>query len=839
MAEEPIFTGSDIVPADAILPHTLFVIPVYSSPIYPGMIAPIIVSKPKAVETVNEVLRNKGILGLVLAADERSEDELLPVPQSAQIPTGSEQMMAPNGLPTPLVKAPEVGPLKGMYKVGTAVRVIKKLNTSEGAITLLVHSLKRFELKKVVRQEPYAVVQVDYKDDVTEKSVELDALTRLVIGQVKKLSEHNPFFTEEIKLAMVNAPGAAALADLVAFALSLKKEEAQDFLETTSIRVRFEKLLFYLRREQEVTDVQKKISEDVNKRVQQMQREFFLKEQLRSIKRELGGDDEGAKSFDNYKKRIETMKLSEEARKVAKEELRKLEMTSENSPEYNVIRNYLDWMLDLPWGIVTKDNLDLKQARKILDEDHYGIAKVKDRILEYLAVRKLNPEAKSSILCLVGPPGVGKTSLGKSIARAMGRNFFRFSLGGMRDEAEIKGHRRTYIGAMPGKLLNAMKRSASQNPVLLLDEVDKLGMSFQGDPASALLEVLDPEQNQSFLDHYLDVPFDLSKVMFVLTANSLSSIPEPLLDRMEIIEMTGYTLEEKEKIAVTHVIPKELKNHGLTKEQLQFPKETLHRIMLDYCREPGMRSAQKMIATICRKVATKIVESNSKNKLRKIKPEDLYNYLGPEKFENELARSERTPGVVVGLAWTPMGGQILFVEAGDVPKRPGVVKVARTKAKSQPKEIGFGNIQYTGQLGAVMTESVSIAYSFVKKKLKNDKGAVRFFEENDIHVHVPAGAIPKDGPSAGITMAVALYSLATGKPTKSKLAMTGELSLVGKVLPVGGIREKVLAAKRAGIKTVILPKKNKKDLKEMSEDNIKGLHFEFVETIDEVFKKAF
>lgn len=791
--------NADLVPLDSVLPQTLFVIPIQTSPIFPGMVAPLVLSKPKLIETAEQAMANRGIVGLILTKED------------------------------------------GVYGVGTAVRILRKLNTSDGGMTVLVHSLKRFQVKKVVREEPYMVVQVDYKDDILEKSIELDALTRSVISQVKKLSESNPFFTEEIKLAMINTPGSGPLADLVAFALSLKKEDAQDFLETTVVRQRFEKLLFHLKREEEVAEVQRRINEDVNQKIHSMQREFFLKEQMRSIRRELG-DDESNRSAEKYRERIEKTKLSEEAQKIAFEELSKLESIPETSPEYNVTRNYLDWMLSLPWGIHTGDNLDLKHARAVLDEDHYGIEKVKERILEFLAVRKLKPDAKGSVLCLVGPPGVGKTSLGRSIARAMERNFFRFSLGGMRDEAEIKGHRRTYIGAMPGKILNALKRAGSSNPILLLDEVDKLGASFQGDPASALLEVLDPEQNQAFLDHYLDVSYDLSDTLFIVTANTTSTIPAPLLDRMEVVELSGYTLEEKQEIARKHILPKEIEKHGLKQGQVEIPDATMRKIMLSYSREPGVRSLQQMIGAICRKVAARVVK-NPRLKKVVIKEKDLYTYLGPERFENELARRTQAAGVVVGLAWTSMGGQILFIEASDVPRRLSAEPISRIAARERDRERprsdnSFGQFKLTGQIGEVMTESAAIAYSYVKKKTKSNKVARKFFDENDIHVHIPAGAIPKDGPSAGVTMATALLSLVTGKRARSEVAMTGELSLTGKVLPVGGIREKVLAAKRAGIKTIILPKQNKKDLKEIPPQNLKGLKFVFADAVEDVFKTA-
>lgn len=801
--------------ADTLLPSTLFVIPVQTSPVFPGMFSPLVLSKPELIETVEEAMQNRGLVGLLLSRDpDEAIDSKLPAPKKNFVPS--------------------VENLESLYNIGVAVRIIRKLNDTNGGMAVLVHALKRFKVRKVVRKEPFLVVQVDYLDDIVERGLELDALTRAVISQVKALSETNPFFTEEMKLALANAPNPAALADLVAFALGLKKEDAQDFLETSSTKERFEKLLFFLKREQEVSDLQKRISEDVGHKIQKMQREFFLREQLRSIKRELNSEEEGGLSTpDKFREKIEQLKLSEEARKVALEEVSKLEVIPETSPEYNVTRNYLEWMLSLPWGTETKDNLDLQHARKVLDDDHYGIPKVKERILEFLAVRKLNPKHKGSIVCLVGPPGVGKTSLGRSIARSMGRNFFRFSLGGMRDEAEIKGHRRTYIGAMPGKILNAMKRSGSLNPVLVLDEIDKLGASFQGDPASALLEVLDPEQNQAFLDHYLDVPFDLSKVLFIVTANTTATIPAPLLDRMEVIELNGYTLEEKQKIAYNYVIPKEVEAHGLKTGQLEITPDALDKIISGYAKEPGMRSLQQKISTICRKVATKIVESPKIKKV-KITQNDIYEYLGPQRFENEVLRRVQAPGVVVGLAWTPLGGDILFIEAGDIPRL--VTAEAKT---SKLKDISYGQLKVTGKLGDVMSESAAIAYSYVKKKTRNNRTARAFFEENDIHLHVPAGAIPKDGPSAGVTMATALLSLVTDKKVRRDVAMTGEISLVGQVLPVGGIREKVLAARRAGIKTVIMPQQNKKDLRELPKENLKGLHFVFAKTIDDVFKAAF
>ena len=676
---------------------------------------------------------------------------------------------------------------------------------------------------------PYIVVETEYLEDQLEKSTEMDALTRSVISQVKKLSEANPFFTEEMRLAMINAPGPGTVADLVAFALTLPKVEAQEFLETLSVKERFEKLLLHLRREQDVADLQKKIHEDVNNKLTKLQREFFLKEQLKSIKRELGMEVDGKdKSSRTFRERIDAAGMPEEVKKTALEELEKFESLSESSPEYNVSRNYLETLCSLPWSKETVDNLELDHAQAVLDSEHYGLEKVKERIIEFLAVRKLKADPRGSIICLVGPPGVGKTSIGKSIAKTLGRTFFRFSLGGMRDEAEIKGHRRTYVGAMPGKVIQGLKRAGTKNAVLLLDEIDKLGQSFQGDPASALLEVLDPEQNTAFLDHYVDVPFDLSKVLFITTANSMDTIPGPLLDRMEVIELPGYTLEEKEDIATRYVIPKELDANGIQPSQLKFEKAALRKMMTDYAREPGLRSLQKLINRIARKAAAQIVtemkfQAKSKKASRiasiYVREEDLNTWLGPKRFYNEIAERIGVPGVVVGLAWTAMGGDILFIEATDT--------------------LGSGNLKLTGKMGDVMTESASIAWTYVKKKAYAEGLLDRkFLKFRDLHLHIPAGAIPKDGPSAGITMATALYSLVSGKKVKHKLAMTGELSLVGKVLPVGGIKEKILAAKRTGINTLILPKLNEKDISEVPAYALKGMTIHYVSNIEEVFPLA-
>ncbi len=760
--------------------------------VFPSLMAPLLVNHPRWIATIEEAINRQRLIGLLMTREGDVEEGTRP---------------------------------EDLYDYGVVVKILKRLKMPDGSVNLLVHSMKRFRSKRVLSEHPYIVVEAEYLDDVVEKGTEMDALTRSVISHVKKLSEVNPFFTEEMRLAMINAPGPGTVADLVAFALSLPKNDAQEFLETVSVKSRFEKLLIHLRREQDVADVQHRIQTEVNSKINKLQREFFLKEQLKVIKRELGMEEDGKeKSSRTFRERIEAAGMPEDVKKIALEELEKFESISESSPEHNISRNYLETICSLPWSKETEEHVDLGRARQVLDSEHFGLEKVKERILEFLAVRKLKSDRKGSIICLVGPPGVGKTSIGKSIAKTLGRNFYRFSLGGMRDEAEIKGHRRTYVGAMPGKVIQAMRRAGSKNPVLMLDEIDKLGQSFQGDPASALLEVLDPEQNVSFVDHYLDVPFDLSKVLFIATANSTSTIPGPLLDRMEVIELAGYTLEEKEDIALRYVIPKEIANHGLKPSQLRIDRAALKRIMTDYAREPGLRTLQQLIGKIARKAAAQIVsqaEVNGPSSAMKVivREEDLTEWLGPKRFYNEVAERITVPGVVVGLAWTAMGGDILFIEATDLP--------------------GTGNLKWTGQMGNVMSESAAIAWSYVKKKAATELGLNQeYFKERDFHLHIPAGAIPKDGPSAGVTMATALYSLLSGRIAKQKFAMTGELSLTGKVLPVGGIKEKVMAARRAGITQIILPKLNEKDVTEVPKYALRGITLHFVNRVEEVFALA-
>ncbi|MFA6237355.1 MAG: endopeptidase La [Bacteriovorax sp.] len=807
------------------LPEVVVIIPIMNSPIFPGMIAPIILSEEKFTPELDESLLRTGYIALNLVKNELKDDEGEIIPEE-EIDFDKKE-----------IKSGDI------YKVGVLCKVVKKLKLPDGSVNVLVHGMKRYRASEILSESPVLKTKIEVFDDILETDEELDAYTRSVINQVKKLSEINPYFNEEMKLAMLNSPSPGALADLVAFAISLDIPEAQDFLETLVVKKRFAKLLVYLKREKDVADIQKKISDEVNDKVNKYQREYFLREQLKVIRSELGmEEDEKSRDLKRIKEEIEKVGMPEAVLKTAKEELERLELIPDSSPEYNVARTYLTWLIELPWKKSTNDNVDIATSRKILEKDHYGLEKAKERILEFLAVRKLKPSYDGTILCLAGPPGVGKTSLGKSIATALGRTFYRFSLGGMRDEAEIKGHRRTYVGAMPGKIVQALKRVEVNNPVIMLDEIDKIGKSFQGDPASALLEVLDPEQNSAFIDNYLDIPFDLSKVLFIATANYINDIPEALLDRMEVIELSGYTLEEKVAITTKWIIPRQLKKHGLKSSDFSLTLAVIKKIIADYAREPGVRVLEQHIAKLCRRAALDKVSHPKKKTKFTPTTENLEGMLGTPRFQSEIAEKKNKPGVVTGLAWTAYGGEILFIETLPL------------------KGKGF---KLTGQLGGVMNESANLAYSYVKKLLQNeidateeslskavkkkmpvvDKNKVHIETEDylaghEVHLHLPAGATPKDGPSAGITMALALYSLATNKAVNSDLAMTGELSLTGKVMPVGGIKEKVLAAKRAGIKNIILPKQNEKDLKEVPVLHRKGMKFYPVSHFDEVLKIA-
>ena len=741
-----------------------------------------------------------------------------------------------------------------LCKVGTVARIVKKTNLPDGGLNVFVSTIKRFSIRKVLSTSDPIMVTVDYLEDEEDETPQVKALTRTLISEMREISENNPLFTEEMRLNMVNIDQAGRIADFIASIINIEKDEQQRILEMTNVRRRMETVLVHIKKEQELFRIQKKIQAEINEKIEKNQREYFLREELKSIKEQLGmTTDAKSSEYQKFKEKIDSFKFEGEIKETVESELEKFSLMDPNSSEYIVSRNYLELISNLPWESPKPEDYDINSAKAILDEDHYGLEDVKKRIIEYLAVRKLKNDSKGSIILLVGPPGVGKTSIGRSIARAMNKEFFRFSVGGMKDEAEIKGHRRTYVGAMPGKILQGLKIVKTASPVFMIDEVDKIGSSYQGDPASALLEVLDPEQNITFRDHYLDLPFDVSNILFVLTANSLDTIPEPLLDRAEIITLSGYIDQEKVEIGKNYLLPKSLEKNGLKKNQVKYSKDGFLLIANSYAREAGVRNFEKNLDKIHRKYATELVTSeeviNAQEALAKaeasgvkadikaaktayqkaigktltVTSKEIEKYLGKPVFnEEEIIKADK-PGTAIGLAWTSMGGDTLLIEAMDL-----------------PSSSGSGGLQLTGQLGDVMKESCSIAMSWVRSyALKNKLAKLKFFNENMIHLHVPEGATPKDGPSAGITMATALMSLVRKKKIKPNIAMTGELSLTGKVLPIGGLKEKTVAAKRNKIKTIIIPKQNERDLDDIPDVVKKGLTFYPVSTMEEVLKIVF
>jgi len=728
----------------------------------------------------------------------------------------------------------EPGP-DDVYRVGTAAVVHRLRKAADGTILLFVQGMERIRIVEFTHTEPYLRARVEPMPDKVEDSIELEALSRNILDLFRRLVNLVPHIPDEMMMMVMNIEDPRQLAYLIATSLRMDIADAQEVLELDDVRDKLRKLTVILTRELEVLELGKKIQTEAQSEMEKVQREYFLREQLKAIKRELGEKDEQTLEVEEYRRKIEEAGMPEEARKEALRELARMEKMPTAAAEYSVIKTYLDWMTSLPWNKVTEDNLDISRARQILDEDHYDLEEVKKRILEYLAVRKLRLEraeerAKESehltdyirreregvILCFVGPPGTGKTSLGQSIARALGRKFVRMSLGGVRDEAEIRGFRRTYVGSMPGRIIQALRRVESRNPVFMLDEVDKVGADWRGDPSSALLEVLDPEQNRDFRDHYLDVPFDLSQVMFITTANLLDPIPAPLRDRMEILTLDGYTEEEKIKIAQQYLIPRQIRENGLRPDEIEFTEGAIRRVVRDYTREAGVRNLERELGSICRKVATKIAEGATGSTV--VTEEDIPKYLGKPKYFSEVAERTAIPGVATGLVVTPAGGDITFIEA--------------TKMKGKQKLI------LTGQLGDVMRESAQAALSYVRSKAHEFGIDENVFLENDIHIHVPAGAVPKDGPSAGVTMATALVSLLAGKPVNPQVAMTGEITLRGQVLPVGGIKQKVLAAARAGLSTVILPKRNEADLEDIPAEVREKMHFILADRVDQVIQHA-
>ena len=763
-------------------PEELPILPIRESVLYPKMLLPFMVSQDRLVKLIDAALVANKMIGIVAIKNK---------------------------------EVTEVKP-EDLFEVGTAAYILKMLKMPNNSIRLLIQGTSRIRVTEFTQQEPFLRAKVRTLDDQGEKTTETQALMSGVKGIFQKFVEMAPNLPADLAIVAMNVEDPGVLADLIASTLNLALEDKQAILETLEVKARLEKVNLLLNKELSVLELGSKIQSQVREGIDKSQREYLLREQLKAIQKELGDKDERTVEVEELRQRIAKAKLPPEAMKEAERELDRLAKMPPSAAEYTVARTYLDWLIEIPWAAATEDNLDIKQAQKVLDEDHYDLEKVKKRILEYLSVRKLKADMKGPILCFVGPPGTGKTSVGKSIAKALGRKFIRMSLGGVRDEAEIRGHRRTYVGALPGRIIQGIRKAGSNNPVFMLDEIDKLGMDFRGDPSSALLEVLDPEQNYTFSDHYLEVPFDLSRVMFITTANILDPIPAPLRDRMEVLDLPGYTEEEKLRIAKGYLVPKQIQAHGLTEQNIQFKDETLRRLALEYTREAGVRNLEREIANICRGVARKVAEGAGG--LTVVDAESVPSYLGPIKFFSEVAERTSEPGVATGLAWTPTGGDILFIEATRMKGRKG--------------------FNLTGQLGEVMKESAQAALSYVRARAKALKIPENFFDGSDIHIHVPAGAIPKDGPSAGVTMFTAITSLLTGRPVRSDVAMTGEITLRGLVLPVGGIKAKVLAAKRSGITTVILPKKNEKDLEEVPDQVKKDMKFHFVQKMDEVIQIA-
>jgi ATP-dependent Lon protease len=773
--------AKDIVQSEQNLPETLYLIPLLGKPVFPGIFTPIMISSDEDKKLVEKAMEKDNTIGLILTKEDDEEN------------------------PT----------IDDLFQVGTAARIVKSVKLPDGSINIFITTVKRFIIKENIGKKAPFMARVEYVDDITNgPEEEIKALTRSLLQEMKELSLDNPLFTEEMRLNMVNIDNPGKIADFIASILNVDRLKQQKVLETFNVRNRIEQVLVFMKNEQHLIRIQKKVAGEINERIEKNQREYFLREELKEIKKELG-EPSDARSSEHlkFKEIIDKLDFEGEIKDQVETELEKFAMMEPQSSEYIVTRNYLDTIVNLPWEDPEPDEINMAKGEKILNRDHYGLEDVKERILEYLAVRKLKKDTKGSIILLVGPPGVGKTSIGKSIADTLDRKFFRFSVGGMRDEAEIKGHRRTYIGSMPGKIIQGLKIVKSKAPVFMIDEIDKLGASYQGDPSSALLEALDPEQNVEFRDHYLDIPFDLSHILFICTANTMDSIPRPLLDRMEVIRLSGYITDEKVEIAKRYLIPKSLKVHGLDKKTIRYRKAALVAIADGYAREAGMRNFEKCVNRINRKVARKIVTGVDELPIT-ISKANIEEYLKKPYFrEGEIKKADK-PGTTIGLAWTSMGGDTLIIESVALP--------------------GKGGLKLTGQMGDVMKESASLAYTYARK-IAGDLGVDQeFFEKNTIHLHIPEGATPKDGPSAGITMTSALLSLALNKKIKPSTAMTGELSLTGKVHPIGGLKEKTIAARRNKIKHIIIPADNERDLDEIPENIKKGIAFYPVAMYEEV-----
>jgi ATP-dependent Lon protease len=764
------------------VPDSLPILPLKNTVLFPGVVVPITVGRDRSLALVKEAYENDKTIGVVT---QKEEDEEEP-------------------------KADD------LYKVGTVAKILKLIKMPDGTKSIVIQGRTIFQIDEFTQDQPFFKAKVssyDWEKDLS--GVELDANLRSVKETATKIVNLSPNLPSEAAIAINNISSPTFLLNFISSNLNVKVADKQGLLETKKLSDRMEKVIEFLNKELQVLNLSEEIRSKVKSDIDEQQRDFYLRQQMKAIQEALGEDSE-QQEVDKLRKRLKEKEMPEEARDAAEKEIQRLDRTPSSSPQHGIIHNYIEWILDLPWEEYSDDILDLKRARKVLDEDHYGLEKVKKRIIEYLAVLKLKDDMKAPILCLYGPPGVGKTSLGKSIARSLNRKFERFSLGGIHDEAEIRGHRRTYIGALPGRIIQSMKKAGTGNPVIMLDEIDKVGSDFRGDPTSALLEVLDPEQNDSFQDNYLELEYDLSKVLFIATANTLDTIPAPLRDRMEIINISGYTVEEKTEIAKQYLIPKQIKENGLSDDEISFSHQAIGKIIEQYTRESGVRNLERRVGAVCRGVAAKVASNDDeRGKTYKVGVNDLEGYLGKRKYFSEVAERTEVPGVATGLAWTPYGGDILFIEAS----------VSK----------GSGKIHITGQLGDVMKESAMLAVSYLRAHSDELNIPEAAFEKWDLHIHVPAGAVPKDGPSAGVALLSAIASIFTQRRVKHTIAMTGEITLRGMVLPVGGIKEKVLAAKRAGIEKVFLPQKNEKDVAEIEKDVLGDLDIEYLERMEPLF----
>ncbi|MDX6722698.1 MAG: ATP-dependent Lon protease, partial [Solirubrobacteraceae bacterium] len=775
------------VGAQRTLPDTLPVLPLRETVPLPDTLTPLAIGQERSIQLVNDALAGGRMLVMVASRNPEME---------------------------------QPGP-DDLYRVGVVGAIARMIKVPDGTLRILVQGGQRVQIDRWVQEAPYLVAEISELPDSIVETPELTALSRNVQETFSRIVDQVPYLPEELQYALANIEDPSALSHLIAGSLRMKSDEKQELLEETDVLRRLRRLAEILARELEVISIGSEIQSQVQSELDRGQREYVLRQQLEAIRKELGEFDESAAEANELREQLDAINLPEEARRQVDRELKRLESLPAQAAEHGIIRTYLEWIASLPWDKRTEDNLDLKHAREVLDADHYDIEQVKDRILEFLAVRRLNPDAPGGILCFVGPPGVGKTSLGRSIARALGRAFERISVGGMRDESEIRGHRRTYIGAMPGTIIRALRDAGSKNPLFMIDEIDKMGSDWRGDPASAMLEVLDPEQNQTFRDYYLDVPFDLSNVMFITTANTLDTIPGPLRDRMEVIELSGYTEEEKLEIAKRYLVPRQVERNGLKKSWIAISDRALRVIISDYTREAGVRNLERVIGSVCRKVARQVAEGNGRPPRRlSVGPDRVRDLLGKARFHSEVKRRTQQPGVATGLAWTPVGGDVLFIEATAMP--------------------GKGVLTITGQLGDVMRESAQAALSYVRghhQEIAPGLGDT-WFAEHDLHIHVPAGAIPKDGPSAGVTMVTALSSLISGRRVRDEVAMTGEVTLTGQVLPIGGLKEKALAAQRNEITTVVAPALNEADADEIPEHLRRDLTFVFVDRVEEVLEVA-